>query len=143
MQQITKGRMKLAEHARKTYVAVAHHGVTLAQAMEPSYWNHVAQYVDAWDRIELRAEDDTWFAELVVTKATRTEVFVKVLNSFELSPAVAGKKVEGVPPGYEVNYGGPIHKHRVIRSSDSELLAHGLSKEDAIAWAKEHASAAA
>ncbi|KAA3527050.1 hypothetical protein GOZ96_04735 [Agrobacterium vitis] len=140
MQQITQGRLKLAEYARSIHVAVAPHGVTLTDAMVPSFWAHVAAGIKAWDKIELRAEDDTWFAELMVVKANRLEVFVKVLSSFETTqaPAASSKKIDDVPPGYEVNYGGPIHKHRVIRTADSECLAHGLSKDDAIKWAKDH-----
>lgn len=144
MQQITQGRLKLAEFARNVHVAVAPHGVTLDDAIIPSFWSHVAAGMKAWDRVELRAEDDSWFADLIVVKATRFEIFVKVLSTFDAAPAApSAEKTDDVPAGYEVNYGGPIHKHRVIRSADSECLAHGMSKADAIKWAKDHAGSKA
>lgn len=46
---------------------------------------------------------------------------------------------DGVPDGYKVSYGGPTHKHRVIKDGVTEPLATGLTKKEAIAWAHEHA----
>lgn len=157
MTQITHGRVKLAEYARRTWVAVAPDGATISDVLNPSFWSHVAADIRAWDRIEIRAEDDGWFADLVVFKATRLEVFARVLVAIDSDgqtieagassipqggdasdPAIPA--IPAIPAGYSVTYGGPVHKHRVIRTADSECLTHGLSKREAIQWAIDHAA---
>lgn len=45
---------------------------------------------------------------------------------------------DGVPDGYEVRYGGPAHKWRVIKEGVTDPLASGMSKKEAIAWAEDH-----
>lgn len=50
---------------------------------------------------------------------------------------------DGVPDGYKVVYGGPTHKHRVIKDGVTDPLASGMSKKDAVAWAHEHAKKSA
>lgn len=150
-QQITSGRMKLAEFARNTHVAVAPQGATLSDALEPVFWAHVANGIRPWDRIELRAEDDSWYADLIVFKTTRLEVFARVLNAIDRNGdslsnhhaalSAPSPEREKLPAGYIVDYGGPVHKYRVIRGADSEVLTYGLSEDEAIEWAIEHAGA--
>ena len=151
VQQITQGRMKLAEFSRNTHVAVAHQGVSLEDALRPVYWAHVAANIRPFDKIELRAEDNSWFADLIVFKATKLEVFARVLTAIDangdslsthhatLVAPVADALT--VPAGYMVDYGGPIHNYRVIRSADSAVLVYGLSEAEAVAWAIDHAGA--
>lgn len=50
---------------------------------------------------------------------------------------------DGVPDGYKVAYGGPTHKHRVLKDGVTEPIASGMTKKDAIAWAVEHAKKSA
>lgn len=148
VQQITQGRIKLAEFSRNTHVAVAHQGVSLEDALSPVYWAHVASGIRPFDKIELRAEDNSWFADLIVFKATKLEVFARVLTAINsngdslsthhatlTAPAV---DAPAVPAGYVVDYGGPIHNYRVIRTADGAVLVYGLSQDEAVAWAIDH-----
>lgn len=141
MALITSGRVKLAEFARNTWVAVAPHGETIENAKSSEWWANVASQFKLWDRIELRAEDGSWFAELVVLAASRLALDARVISYTEFdAPAVAdARDAESLPSILDVNYGGPVHKYRVIRKADSEVLAHGLSKKAAIAWAWDYA----
>lgn len=143
MQKITNAGIKPIEFARSGFVAVAPNGVSLESAIEPEFWTHVARGIKRYDRIELRAEDDTWWADLLVVKAERLALHVRVVATLDLSGAEQGITEDGVPKGYQVSWGGPTHKFRVTRKSDSAILAHGMSKEDAIRWAIEDAKAAA
>lgn len=139
MQQINAAGLKSAEYARSTHVAVAPLGASLEDALKPEFWSHVAAKARRWDRIELRAEDDTWWADLLVYRAERLALHVRVISRLNLVGATKGTKEPELPKGYDVQWGGPVHKFRVIRTADSEILAHGMTKEDAIAWAIEDA----
>lgn len=57
--------------------------------------------------------------------------------------AAADTDGDGVPDGYTVNFGGPVHKWRVIKDGVVDPLATGMSKKDAVAWATDHASKSA
>lgn len=50
---------------------------------------------------------------------------------------------DGIPDGYEVAYGGPVHKHRVLKKGIADPLASGMTKKEAVAWANEHAKKSA
>lgn len=50
---------------------------------------------------------------------------------------------DGIPDGYDVNFGGPVHKWRVLKQGVVDPLATGMTKKEAIAWANEHASKSA
>lgn len=45
---------------------------------------------------------------------------------------------DGIPDGYSVVYGGPTHKHRVIKDGVAEPLASGMTKKEAVAWSVDH-----
>lgn len=144
MAQITAGRVKQAEFARNVWVAVAPHGETLESALNPAWWAGVASQFKMWDRIELRAEDGSWFAELVVVAASRLAVDARVIGhtEFDAQPTVvAPSDPDALPSGYDVNFGGPVHKYRVVRKADGEVMAHGMSKKDATAWAWDYVNA--
>ena len=152
MTQLTPARIRVAEYARNVHVVVVPVDVTLDDALAPAFWAHVANLVKPWDKIEVRPEDDAWFAEMVVFKATRHDLTVRVLHAVDDSGlplhVTYGEEVgakpneEALPRGYDVTFGGPIHKWRVLRTSDGEVLTHGLSKKDAIQWAHDNAAAA-
>lgn len=143
MQQMNAAGLKPAEYARNMHIAVAPSGASLEDALKPEFWSHVAAKTRRWDRIELRAEDDTWWADLLVTKAERLALHVSVIAKLDLSGASKGVVIEGLPKEYDVQWGGPAHKFRVIRKADNEILAHGMSKEEAIQWAIDDAKARA
>lgn len=144
MTPITNGATKLAEFARDMHVCVTPHDTPFEDALKPEFWVHVAFKFKAWDRIELRANDDSWWAELVVRKASRSGLVVAVISHLSFDEQVSRETQEPtVPPGYVVNFGGPVHKYRVLRAADNTLLAHGLSKREAEEWARNDAKAMA
>lgn len=137
MQYMTSGRMKLAEHARQTHLAVVPPDVTLDKALLPEFWTHVAHQVRPRDRIELWAEDRAWMADCVVVSSSRTGVVVKVLARLDLEamPAVSDRVARS---GYHVDYGGGVDLWRVIRDADSMVMVTGLSQAEAQRWMDEH-----
>src|SRR3990167_9140526 len=64
-------RFGLAETKRQDWVANLPMTVTLQQALDSSYWAHVADIMQPLDHIELRAEDGSWVADLIVADCER------------------------------------------------------------------------
>lgn len=143
MTQLVAGRISLAEYKRNVYVAVVPQGVTLEQALVPEFWAHVAQNIKTWDRIELRAEDKSWYADCVVINASRLSVSVRPLVVLKLDAGEVGdgSRLPASKGGYHVDYGGPIDLYRVIRNADSTVMTQGLSQTAAHQWIAEHEAA--
>lgn len=140
---ITPARVKYAEHERQSYAVNPEMGVTVEDMKEPGYWAHVGHQLKPFDRIEARAEDGSWFAELLVRSAGRGWAQVAVLAHYELG----GETMQGLPSRaseYKVEWGGPHHKHRVVRVSDGNVMKHGFESADAArAWLADHLKALA
>lgn len=134
--QIIPARLQLAEFQRQDWVANAEFGTTVNDIMEPSYWSHVASLMKPYDHIEVRAEDGTWIAYLVVMSCDRTWARVALdremkLTTKDVSLSQAVK--------HEIAWKGPQHKHAVIRLSDSQMIKAGFdNKEEARTWMVEH-----
>lgn len=129
-------RFGVAEFKRTDHVADLPLSVTLEQAMEPSYWAHVAADMSPGDHIELRAEDGAWHAYLIVAYCERNyakvvlDRVVKML--VDTSIPISSQK-------HRVDWKGNLHKHSVIRLSDSEIIKDGFrTKEEAAIWMAEH-----
>lgn len=132
MTQMTSGRMKLAEHARNVHIVSVPVGVTFDDVSVPSYWAHVAHQIKPKDRLELWAEDRSWFADAIVVKASRLEVHIRAVAYLDMDavaePAAARKD------GYHVDFGGPVDLYRVIRNGDARIMTLGLTKPEAEQW---------
>lgn len=129
-------RFGIAEFKRTDHIADIPLSVTLEQAMEPSYWAHVAVDLNAGDHIELRAEDGSWHAYLVVAYAERNYARVVLDHVLRM---VVDTSVPITSQKHRVEWKGPLHKHCVIRLSDSEIIKDGFrTKEEASIWMGEH-----
>lgn len=132
-------RMGLAESKRHDWVVDAEFGTTVEQLLEPSYWSHVAVRMVPGDHVEVRAEDFSWVAYLVVHYAERTyakvviDRVVKIADSTEI-PVVSIK--------HKVEWKGPHHKFAVIRISDAQMLHSGCkTRGEADDWLRNHEKA--
>lgn len=137
------GRFQPAEYARVIYQAVPEHGTTIEQMMAPDYWAHVAAKLKPTHRIEVMAEDNSFFAEFIVLDAGRTWAKVDLLRHKVLGDGQAEIGRSG-PDGCYVDFRVGPKKWRVMRVSDKTELRSGFeTKGDAEAWAKSHAQAMA
>lgn len=125
-------RFAEAETLRHDWIADAEVGTSLEEVMEPSYWTHVAPLMVPYDHIEVRAEDGTWIAYLVVLYAERN--YAKVVLDRVLK-VEQNAEVPEASLKHKVKYNGPHHKFCVIRLSDDEILHKGCkTREEADAW---------
>lgn len=110
-------------------------GTPLEHLMRPEYWASIKQ-LKAGCRIWVIAEDESYWAELLVRKVGQGYAKVQALRSGALQEPVV-ELPEG--EGYEIQFRGAIIKHRVVRLSDKQVLKQGLDTyEEAAAWLRDH-----
>lgn len=132
---IDPARMKLAEYIRQDWVANVPEGVEIEDIVKPEFWSHMAAYMKPYDRLEVRQEDGSWIAELVVLMTDRTWAKVQVLNKYDLqAESVAGQAEKK----HEVQWKGPHLKWCVVRLVDKSVLKDGMDKNEAFRWMTEH-----
>ena len=129
-------RLKLAEAARRDWVADVEIGRTVEDLLEPSYWAHASAELHAGDHIEARAEDGQWVAYLYVFYAERTFAYVVLdrvlkIKANEIQPQESIK--------HKVEWKGPHHKFAVVRIADSKVLQPDFkTRDEAAAWLRNH-----
>lgn len=137
---LNASRFALAEYERNIWVVTPEAETPFEALQEPAYWAHVAAKLKPWDVIEVRAEDGSYWAQLLVQDASRLWAKVALLKHVQLH-AVEPKSSE--IDGHLVKFGGPVKKWTVIRQSDKAVLRDGLSKAEAEKWLADHLRAVA
>ena len=135
---INPARMESAEYKRTTWVAIATPGSTPIDLMRPEYWAHVAEKMKVWDKIEIRANDGAWYAEVVVVDVSRQWARINPLlvvdlttKDVSMSQAAAMNKAAQ----YTVVHRGEHCKWSVVRNSDMQVV-HEFEETQAgaMAW---------
>jgi hypothetical protein len=136
---LTAVRHKLADYERNVWVANTEAGVSLDEIRKPEFFAHVAAKLKPWDRIEVRPDDETFYAELLVRSAGKNWAVTTLIQFTDLAP----KEEQAKPQeGYRTEFGGPHHKWRVLRLSDKEVVSKGHTDQaSADAWLVEHMKA--
>lgn len=133
---IMPARCGLAESKRQDWVIDAELGHTVDDIQDPAYWGHIAASMSPLDHIEVRAEDGSWLANLIVRYCERNYAKVHLVDVINLdintdAPASSIK--------HKVEWKGPHNKFCVIRVSDAQLLHSGCkTREEASSWLKSH-----
>jgi hypothetical protein len=139
MTQLASNRLHFAENRRNVFCVTPEHGTPYDAILKDDYWAHVSAKMKPGDRIEVLAEDGSYFAELLVQDAGRLYAKVASLRHVKLD-AVEVKEGGLVMEGYEVAWKGPQLKWCVLRGKDR--LKEGMDKATAIHWMQSHAKAA-
>lgn len=146
--QLQAERFKLAEHERNVYIITIEEGITRAQILDQGFLAHVAPKLRPYDQIEVRCDDGTLFARLLVLQAERTWARVHVLEWHDLttkdvSLTKAQKEEQSGPAparvdheqAYQIVHKGPHKKWCVIRKADGAYIREGEeSKNAATTW---------
>lgn len=139
MAQLASNRLHFAEHRRNIFSVTPEHGTPFEEILKDGYWAHVSAKMKPGDRVEVMAEDGSYFAELLVQDAGRLYAKVAALRHVKLE-AVEVKEGGLSMEGYEVTWKGPQLKWCVMRGKDR--LKDGMDKNSAIQWMQSHAKAA-
>ena len=141
---VMPGRVKLAESARNYWVVTVEQGTTREEILKPEFWALVGKTFRPYDRIELRADDGTFFAEYLVLSADRAWAKVEELRWVALGTKdVSLTQAAGADlrARYKVEWRGPHLKHCVERKDGAnvERLKEGFSdKAEATVWLESH-----
>lgn len=127
-------RIQLAEEARQRYRQTIDAGVSVEDALDRAMWVHVAKQLRSGDILELRAEDNAWYAEVLVSDVKITDTAVHIPTFALLWHTVLATAVKSAvePDGsYTTKFNGPADRFVVIRSSDKVKVAKGLPTKEA------------
>ena len=106
--------------------------------LEADYWVHLGSTLKVDDRIEVVAQDGTFDLDLRVVAIDPRGFWaqVRVLREWALTPgakAAAAPKTWPDAEGYRVEWGGPVHKWRIIDRA-GQIVGKGHPTEaDAVA----------
>lgn len=129
-----EARFKLAEYERQDWILNVPHGTEIEDVVAPEYWAHIAQKMRPYDHVEVRAEDGSWVAQMLVLGCDRNWAKVQVLNKFDLTNVkLAFSNEAKVVP----EWSGPQTKWRAKRVSDGAIVSNSQvfeKKDDCIAW---------
>ena len=92
------------------------------------------------DRVEVVAEDNSWFAEVLIMSTGPNWARVKLLRHVSLvEKATKADAPIAENPQFEVNYGGVSAKHRVVRLSDKSVIKDGFAtKAEAVKYMQDY-----
>lgn len=122
--------LKFAEHERNLRHLTVPPKVAISDLLRPEFWAHAANRMKVYDKIEVRAQDNAWYAELLVRSVGSQEASVWVVLYKDLNEQEAVEAADG----YKVEFGGG-HKWRVVRLSDKAVVHRGEPDESAAnAW---------
>lgn len=140
MTQLATNRIQPVEFMRTIWYVTPENGTPLEAVLDPKYWAHVSWQFKPRDRIEVDADDGSYFAELMVIDAGRLFAKVELLRKHEFTST----EVEGEMSLYEVKWAGRHAKWRVLRKADRVVLKDGFEdRQAADLWAASHSRAAA
>jgi len=124
---LTGNRLKQAEYTRTIFTATVERGHTRSDLVDPKYWAHIALKLKRGDRIEVTAEDGSFYAELMVIACDRTWAQVHVLTWHDLSASTV-KLTPEVLQEYMIDFKGPEY-WCVIRRSDNMVIQNKMNTE--------------
>lgn len=121
-----------------SYIPIA--GTPFEHVLRPEYWANL-KALKPCVRIFVMPEDEKWWAELLVRRTGQGFASVQVLHKGELEQVAYDPKLT---KEYDIEFVGPVLKHRVVRKSDGHVLKDRLeTPEAAQAWLRDHLRAIA
>lgn len=133
---INPTRMRLAEYDRQDWVCNAELGTTVEDILKVEFWTHMAALMKPYDHIEVRIDDGSWVAFLIVTACDRNWAKVQLLSKHQLVADVT-QPVSSIK--HRVDHKGPQLKWCVIRVADGERVQSEMaSKEAASEWLRNY-----
>lgn len=136
---LVRARIAAADFVRNRFAVSPEAGTTIDEVMLPEYTANITDTLKRWDIIEVRPDDETYYAELLVKTAERTGATFWLVHFVELAGKAQDAKDDDQ---FVVGWGGPHQKHRVLRKTDNTVLQSGFSSSaEARAWAETHTKA--
>lgn len=138
--QLSPARFQGREYSNNDHVVTIESTWTLDDVVKPIFWSSVWQKMRRYDKVSVRVDDGSWYAELLVTQVGTGYVFVQATAfiDFNAQAPVRDAKVDAIE-GFEIRERGPFLKWCVIRKADSKVIAEKCdSKIIAEEWLQNH-----
>lgn len=132
--QLTPRNFQQSSAFRNQWHAHPEFGTPIEALLTPGYWAHVSAMLRRGDIISALAEDNSYYAELLVLEAGK--LFAKVVLKSKLEITSAQMSNIAIPDGYEIKFRGPVLKWCVLRGTD--CLKDRVDKSTAEAWLADH-----
>ncbi len=143
--EIYEHDLQFRNHAYNHWVVDARvaEGHTIDRVLQPSFWKNATRNVKVGDLIEVRADDGKFELTARVVRKANGELHLREMSRWEGEvPTISATAIE-----YRVEWGGPHHKHRVVRIEEGkpdEIVKHGFDdKGSAESWVAQHRGAPA
>lgn len=121
-------QLMTAQQATRTYFLTVPEGTTLDQVTARAFWAHTSRLLQPGFKVEVLAEDMSWWAVLMCMDSGKNEALMTVLDHRELQPAALEADT-----AYDVKFRGP-KKFCIIRKSDATVVEENIpTKEQAAA----------
>ncbi len=140
--KLGNARFRPAESMRNVWRINVDPAIGEVDLKKEIFWSHVAHMMRAFDKIEVRADDDSFFGELIVLSVGKQWARVHVLGWINFGEATqrAPEGMEG--DDYKAEYKGAQNKWCVIRLKDKEVIKEKLDdKLSAMKWIENHVKA--
>lgn len=135
---LTGGRLKEASAARNHWQIEVSANTHPEDLLEPPFWAHIAARLRVRDRVEVWAEDASWFAEVLILDSARTWAKAKFIvqpTRLDRSVAESAKLAGNALALYDIRHRGDKGQWSVVRKSDKALVHEGeATREGAEAW---------
>ena len=128
--------LKLAEHTFTSYVVTVPQRIAFEATLVPSFWRNIQERLRVGDQIRLRAEDNSWIADVLVAAKSGVGVRIETLPGFPIRLDGAWKQAADTGH-YYVNFLPNTKRYGVIRHEDAALVHDAETADLAKAWAKD------
>lgn len=125
------GDLQLAEYVRSVHHLWAPPGATIDQVTDVKCFVHIASRLKPNDEIIIRAEDDTFYAKVLVRVVRHLDVVVTVLEHFQMKDSV----VATGDSEYEIKYINGRYKWGFKRKGSDDWIAKEIQTEQQAALA--------
>lgn len=130
-QPITMSRHALTEVVAARHSISPEAGTPFEDVLKPGYFANIASKLHPTDIIEVRPEEGSYYAELIVWNAGKAHANVSPVMHVKRPSGMTMKIVEG----FEVEFRAGPTMYRVVRASDGTEIKSGFSNpDDATDW---------
>lgn len=129
--QLVPTRRALAEAVMRVHVVTVESPEHPEDFLEPEFWALVAKEFTVGDRVEIRDDGMTYWAEFLVLACDRTWAKVHKLREHRLVPV---EELQ-LSDDFTIQYKGPHLKWCVLRVSDNSIVHEGeQERTGAVTW---------
>lgn len=123
VRKITPDRVHPAEQVVWPLVVNAEPETTKEDLTDTAYWMHVTRWMRSGSRIDVRADDDSWLAEMYVRAVGENWADVVILHFHKLG---ASEVQADTAAKFEVRHRGHQDQWCIVRKSDNEVIRRGM-----------------